>query len=448
MTTPAASASAAAARPFAVAVPDAALDDLRERLAAARVPDPLVAPVAVDERGNRMRTKPHLQGIPHETLVALVDRWRALDWRAQEAKLNALPHFSATVRDGLDLHFLHRRSKRPDAVPILLLHGWPGSFYEFHKVVDDLADPPGDEHAPAFHVVVPSLPGFAFSAKPTRRGFKASDMAAAFADLMTDVLGYPRFLVQGGDWGSAVARRIAVEHPGRCFAVHLNLAYASPPPLRPATLRHRLLLAVAPRRALSGDERAALRAARAADREESGYYHIQRTKPYTLGVALNDSPVGLLAWIADKMWPALRFRELSVGFWFFYLMDDMLTIVSIYWFTESIASSFRLYKEDAGLGSNAAALPVFNAYIKQPVAVAVFPREISRPPELWLRENQNLVRYTKMKEGGHFPALEVPRLLVEDLRAFAAQLGVGGAPAGGGRRGGGAGGGGGVAARL
>ncbi|KAI9328014.1 epocide hydrolase domain-containing protein [Zopfochytrium polystomum] len=380
-------------RPFALKIEDAAIADLKARLRASRVPDSIS-----DESGFN-------QGIPRADLLMLLDRWsNAYDWRYHEEVINRLPQFTVEIQ-GFTIHFLHRRSPRLDAIPLIAAHGWPGSFYEFHKVLDPLAAPNNPLDA-AFHVVVPSVPGFAFSSKPTKPGFKLNDIASIFAELMT-VLGYPRFIAQGGDWGSGVVRALALNYPDRCMAYHLNMAFA-PLPLHPTYLPMIPLLAINYDLALAKDDAAALRHLIKFANEETGYYRIQATKPYTLGVGLNDSPVGLLAWLGEKFWSSFGMDEAFI--------DEILTIVSIYWFTETIASSFRLYKEEIPLNH-------FHAqYTKQPAAVAIFPREISRPPKKWLEYNHNLVRYAKLKQGGHFAALEVPDLLVGDLRAFVADL--------------------------
>ncbi|KAI9338078.1 Alpha/Beta hydrolase protein [Zopfochytrium polystomum] len=412
---------------FELRIPDAAVADLQRRLDAARLPDPLVdhdddTPYPPTFGGGRG----FAQGIPRKDLGLLLDRWKAhaRDWRSQEARLNDLPQYAVRLPPGTGgggpaggmVHFLHRRSPRRDAVPLLLVHGWPGSCYDFHKVLDPLADPPSSEsHLPAaFHVVAPSIPGSGFSDPlPDAPRLTAAAVAKTFATLMR-TLGYDRFVVQGGDWGAAVVRELAAMEGERCVAVHLNFApVPAPPTLASALTRLRVLLSPAADNGKNNNNNednendlTALRFLRSWSAHESGYYKIQATKPYTLGVALNDSPVGLLAWVAEKMWPALGFDEA--------LVDDILTTVSVYWFTESIASSFRLYKDERNR--------INNVRIKQPTAVAIYPREIVRLPKAWLQYRFNLVRFNKMPRGGHFPALEVPAAFVDDLRGFAADL--------------------------
>ncbi|KAJ3073195.1 hypothetical protein HDU98_002014 [Podochytrium sp. JEL0797] len=393
-------------KPFRVEIPDAQLLDLAERLAKARVP-----PSVTND------TETSKFGIPHGKLLSLLDHWKnKFDWRAQEALINSLPMFTADI-DGSTIHFVHLRSSRPDARPLILIHGWPGSFHEFHKVARQLADP-SDPKQPAFHIVIPSIPGFAFSsAVPHVAKFTPDFVASVFVKLM-GVVGYTRFFAQGGDWGSFIVKSMAIHHPGNCVAIHLNLAYV-PVPQASSYLPKKLLLAVRPELVLTKEEIAGLVFSRNWAQNETGYMKIQGSKPFTLGVGLNDSPLGLLSWIGEKLtWAA---TEMDV--------DDLLTNISIYWFTQSITSSFRLYKDTFGQDL------AKHAFISVPTAVAIF-QDIFQPPEEWVRYACNLQQYTRMPrgeevlflglsrvlifslKGGHFAALEEPELLVADMRLF------------------------------
>ncbi|KAI9336202.1 epocide hydrolase domain-containing protein [Zopfochytrium polystomum] len=403
-------------QPFKVHIPDGAVDDLKARLRSARVPDSVSDEVDTSGRGGSS-SRPlstHTfgggpgfeQGIPRKDLLMLLDRWtNHYDWRHHEERINKMPQFTVDIQ-GLTIHFVHRPSPRPDAIPLIAAHGWPGSFYEFHKVIDTLAEP-SDPSLPAFHVVVPSVPGYAFSSKCTKPKFNLKDISSIFAELMT-ILGYKTFIAQGGDWGSGIARTLALMYPERCKAYHLNMAFSPVPPLSLSYLPKIPLLALNYDLVLSKEDANSLRDLEKWAAEEMGYYRIQGTKPYTLGVGLNDSPAGLLAWLGEKMWASFNKKEAFI--------DDILTIVSIFWFTETIATSFRLYKEETPLNL------VHLTHVKQPAGIAIFPRELSRPAKEWLQYNHNLVRYTKMKDGGHFAALEVPDLLVDDLRSFVKDL--------------------------
>lgn len=354
--------------PFEITVPDAALDDLQARLAATRWP------AGVTDAG----------GLPLAELQALVRYWReGFDWRRQERRIGAFHHFRALV-GGLGVHFLHERSPEPGALPLLLLHGWPGSFVEMLAVVPLLAGP--------FHVVVPSLPGYGFSDPPAAPGMSNARMADLFVELMA-ALGYQRFAVQGGDWGAGIATWLARKHPDRLVGMHLNYIPGSYAPSVGDDLT---------------PEEAAFR--RASDEwvtEFGAYGHLQKTRPLTLAYALGDSPAGLAAWIVEKFreWadPA---SELP--------LDDLLANVTLYWLTNTIGSSMRLYLESArtplafGPGERLAV----------PCAVAHFPLEAPFPPRHWVERVYEVRRWTEMPRGGHFAALEAPDLLAGDVRTF------------------------------
>ena len=389
-TTPAAAsqpAAGAAIDPFTIDVPDDVLADLKERLARARMPD---EPEGVGWQ----------LGMNRAYLRQLVDYWRdEFDWRAQERRLNRLEQFKTTI-DGLDIHFVHRRSPQPDAFPLILTHGWPGTFAEFDKVIEPLTDPVahGGRAEDAFHVVAPSIPGYGFSDRPRRLGYGRDRTGAIFAELMAR-LGYERYGTQGGDLGAGISRWLAANDAEHVAGLHLNLCTAGPPdPENPTA-------GVPPEEIALMEERAAFWTD-----EERGYSHMHGTKPQTLGYSLNDSPVGLAAWIVEKYrsWcdcdgnPETRFSK-----------DELLTTLTIYWATETATSAARYYYE----GRHGANSPD-PARIEVPTACAAFPGEFRFTPRRWLEARYNLVRFTMMPSGGHFAASEEPALLVDDLRAF------------------------------
>ncbi len=380
-------AAGAAIEPFTIDVPDSVLADLKERLARARMPD---EPEGVGWR----------LGMNQAYLRQLVEYWRdEFDWRAQERRLNRLEQFKTTI-DGLDIHFVHRRSPEPDAFPLILTHGWPGTFAEFDKVIEPLTDPVahGGRAEDAFHVVVPSIPGYGFSDRPRRLGYGRDRTGAMFAELMAR-LGYERYGAQGGDLGAGISRWLAANDAEHVAGLHLNLCTAGPPDPENPTAR------VPPEEIALMEERAAFWTD-----EERGYSHMHGTKPQTLGYSLNDSPVGLAAWIVEKYrsWcdcdgnPETRFSK-----------DELLTTLTIYWATETATSAARYYYE----GRHGANSPD-PARIEVPTACAAFPGEFRFTPRRWLEARYNLVRFTMMPSGGHFAASEEPALYVDDLRAF------------------------------
>jgi microsomal epoxide hydrolase len=372
--------------PFTIAVPDAELDDLRQRLAATRWPDEI--PASGWQYGSNVAY-----------MQELLAYWQHdYDWRAQERLLNGFPQYRMQL-DDITLHFIHQPGVGPRPLPLLLSHGWPGSVYEFVKVIGPLSDPAryGGEVRDAFTVVAPSLPGYGFSHVPNQRRLNMQDMAALFARLMTEVLGYPRFAAQGGDWGAFITARLGFAHAQQVVGIHLNMVPVAPHPDE--------------RQQLSAAELAFVQEAEHFRAEETGYQWIQGTKPQTLAFALNDSPVGLAAWITEKFytWTDCQGQiESRVS------KDDLLTNIMLYWVTRTINSSFWLYYQmrhhpwRLGRGER----------ITVPTAVAAFPREIMRPPPEWVARVCNLQRYTAMPAGGHFAALEEPDALVEDIRAF------------------------------
>jgi microsomal epoxide hydrolase len=376
-------------RPFRLAVPDAVLADLRARLDRVRWPDEI--PGAAWRHGTDLAY-----------MKSLVAYWReGYDWRAREADLNTWRQFTVPL-GGIELHFIHEPGVGPRPMPLLLSHGWPGSIVEFRRLLPLLTDPArfGGDPADAFTVVAPSLPGYTFSFRPSQPRFGVPEIADVFAALMTDVLGYPRFAAQGGDWGAFVTSYLGAAHADKMVGIHVNLLTVP---------RDR---GAAPAATLAPDERAYLEELDHWLREETGYQAIQGTRPQTLAYGLTDSPVGLAAWIVEKFraWSDCegdverRFDK-----------DTLLTNVMLYWVTGAINSSFWPYY--ARIHS---AWPITERRpVTAPTAYASFPKEILHPPRTWVsRVYTNLQRWTEMKAGGHFAALEEPAALAEDIRAF------------------------------
>jgi pimeloyl-ACP methyl ester carboxylesterase len=386
-------------RPFRLDVPQRDLDDLHDRLDRARWPEE--PPGAGWE-----------YGVPAAYLRELVRYWRHdYDWRAAEARLNAWPQFTTTI-DGANVHFAHVRSPEPDATPLILTHGWPGSVVEFRDVVGPLADPAahGGDPADAFHVVVPGIPGFGLSGPTRDAGWEAGRVADAWAELMRR-LGYERFGAQGGDWGAAVSRELGRAHPDRVAGVHLTLLPGAQAVHEPTAEELDALAPQERERAL-----ASWRRWRDWSREGTGYAVLQSTRPQTLAYALTDSPVGQLAWIVEKFKEWTDSRELpeeAVD------RDLMLTNVMLYWLTGTAGSSARIYYERAhATGRTARPAEPSTA----PTALALFPAELHLPLRHKAQRTENLVRWTEFDRGGHFAAMEEPDLLVEDVRAFFRQL--------------------------
>lgn len=373
--------------PFRIDVPAPVLDDLRARLDRTRMPG-AVAGAGWD------------YGTDLDVLERLLAHWRdGYDWRAAEAALNELPQFTAEV-DGHTLHFAHVRGKGPNPVPLLFSHGWPGSFWEVHKIVGPLTDPAayGGDPGDSFDVIAPSLPGYGFSPDAGVPGVHPGRIADLFASLMTDVLGYDRFGLQGGDWGSMVSSRLAYAHPERVIGLHLNMAGVradTGPGSPPLTEAEKTFLS----------EMAKWRS------EEGAYQAIQSTKPQTLAYALTDSPAGLAAWILEKFraWTDCGGDVTSV-----FTLDELLTNIMIYWVSGTIGSSVRLYCEALRDGWR---LP-FAERIEVSTGFARLPGEISKPPREWVERAYRLERWTEFESGGHFAALEQPVALVADVRDF------------------------------
>ena len=367
---------------FRVEVPDDDLDDLRHRLARARWPSQ--APEPGWEQGTDLAY-----------LRELVAYWRdGFDWRAQERRLNRLDHFLTEI-DGQRIHFVHARSRHPRALPLVLSHGWPGSVVEFLDVFGPLADPPDPDDA--FHVVAPSLPGYGFSGPVSEPGWHPRQIADAFTALMAQ-LGYPRYGVQGGDWGSIVSQNMADLAPDRVAGLHLNFVTVA----RPSGERDQ---------ELDPDERASVERLAAFQATGAGYSAIQGTKPQTLGYALDDSPTGLAAWIVEKF---RAWSDCGGDVERSFTKDQLLTNVTLYWLTRTATSSARLYYEMRRAGR--AALP--RARVDVPTGIANYPGEIARPPRRWVEHRYRVTHWVDQPRGGHFAAMEVPDLFVDDVRAF------------------------------
>ncbi|WP_369201104.1 epoxide hydrolase family protein [Streptomyces sp. PU-14G] len=363
---------------------DADLDDLRARLDAARLPEA--------ETVSRAASGPHrwAQGVPLADLVDVVHYWRtAYDWRAFESRLNRIGQFRTTI-DELGIHFLHRRSARTDATPLLLTHGWPGSVAEFIDGVDELADP-HDADAPAFHVVVPSLPGFGYSDKPATTGWGIEKIAAAWVELMGR-LGYSKFAAHGGDWGGPITTVLGGRFPEHVLGIHTTTAQA-PPGLTTD--------------GLTTAERKWTEDTRDFWNRRAAFAKLQAAQPQTIGYSLVDSPVGLLAWILDKFaeWTDTEdspFETIS--------RDRILDNVTLYWLTRSGASSARIYYE-----SHLSLDPELKVDV--PSAIVVYPHDIEKCPRPWAQERyRQIVRWKAAGSGGHFPSLEVPEYFVKDLQ--------------------------------
>ncbi len=376
--------------PFEIAIPEQAITDLHRRLEMARLP------AQIPDTGWEYGTN-------SQYLKELVEYWRnEFDWRQQEEELNAFDQYMTTI-DGVPIHFIHQRSSNPDATPLMVTHGWPGSIAEFRHIIGPLTEPQnyGGNAEDAFHVIAPSLPGFGFSGAPQERGYNPERMAQTLAALMQR-LGYERYGLQGGDWGAIINRIHADQFAEHVIGLHSNFVLASPPE-DPAV-----------RDAATEAEMAARTARQAYMANEVGYQQIQGTKPQTLGVGLNDSPAGLAAWIVEKFHGWSDIDQQSVhGLDAKFSKDDMLTDISLYWFTASITSSARIYYE-----SRHVAMQEPLGYVDVPTAGAIFPKEIYLTPRRWAEEQYNIVRWTPMPRGGHFAAMEEPELLLEDIRAF------------------------------
>lgn len=368
-------------RPYIIAVSDQVLEDLKSRLARTRWPTTL------DDAGWDY-------GADVDYVRALCEYWRdGYGWRAQERLLNRHPGFLAEV-DGVDIHFWHIRGRGPRPFPLLLVHGWPGSMFEFEGMVDRLTDPAahGGNAADAFDLVIPALPGFGFGGKPRDRGWGISRIAAAFDALLVRELGYERYGVQGGDWGGIIAAKMGSAYAEHVAGIHLNFVIAPPPP------------------EMTDDDRAAAQRSAAFQASETGYSNVQGTKPDSLTLAQTDSPAGLAAWVVEKF---RTWSDCGGDIESAFTKDALLTNLMFYWAPESAASAARIYYEtrrDPG----AFAYPK----VEVPTGVAAFPGEPWRVPKTWAEARFNITRWAEMPRGGHFAALEQPELLAAEVVEF------------------------------
>ena len=395
----ASAATAAAVRPFRVHVPQTALADLRRRIAATRWPD-------------KETVSDPSQGAQLAKLQELLRYWGSrYDWRKAEAKLNALPQFMTTI-DGLDIHFIHVRSRHNNALPLIISHGWPGSIIEQLKIIGPLTDPTayGGSAEDAFDVVIPSLPGYGFSARPTTSGWDPDRIGRAWAELMAR-LGYGRYVAQGGDWGTPISSAMARQAAAGLLGIHINLPATVPPEVAAA-------LAGGPMPdGLSDQERAVVEALMAsAKRGNSAYFTMLTARPQTVGYGATDSPAGLAAWIlvhpGFKDWTYSSDPAQSPS------QSDVLDNITLYWLTNTATSAARLYWENGARGSVIVAAAQKTAEISLPVAITVFPDDVYRAPESWARRAyRNLIYFHEVDKGGHFAAWEQPELFSAELRA-------------------------------
>ena len=374
--------------PFKIEVPHATLQDLKERLGRTRWPDEI--PGSGWDYGSNL-----------DYIKELVEYWRTtFDWRSQERLINSFSHFKTDV-DGMGIHFIHEKGKGPNPMPLVITHGWPGTFFEMYKVIPQLSDPAryGGDPVDAFDVIAPSIPGYGFSDATDKRGLDALSVGDMWARLMSDRLGYHRFAAQGGDWGARVTAKLGLSHGDKVIGIHTT-STTSPTPYLGAGSRE-----------LSEAEKGLLQHREKWLAEEGGYSHIQSTKPQTLSYGLNDSPAGLAAWIVEKY---RTWSDCGGDVESRFTKDELLTTITIYWVTGSINSSTRLYYE----GFNKSWDLGKDEKIQVPVAVAAFPRENTVPLREWTERSFNVQHWTDMPSGGHFAALEEPTRLVEDIRDF------------------------------
>jgi pimeloyl-ACP methyl ester carboxylesterase len=385
--------------PFHVAVPDAVLVELRQRIAATRWPD-------------RETVADRSQGAQLAKLQELVRYWGSgYDWRKVEAKLNALPQFTTNI-DGIDIHFIHVRSRQKNALPVIITHGWPGSVLEFVKVVGPLTDPTanGGRAEDAFDVVIPSIPGYGFSGKPTGTGWDPDRIARAWAELMKR-LGYTRYVAQGGDWGAPISSAMARQGAPGLLGIHLNLPATVPPEVEAA-----LNAGGPPPAGLTEQERAVFEALKQTRKKGTlAYGAMMGARPQAVGYGLTDSPAGLAAWLlvhpGFDLWTFGDDPEKAPT------KDEVLDDITLYWVTNSATSSARLYWENKG-GSPTSAAGQKTAEISLPVAITVFPEDVYRAPETWARRAyRNLIYFHEVDRGGHFAAWEQPELFTAELRA-------------------------------
>jgi pimeloyl-ACP methyl ester carboxylesterase len=374
--------AATAIAPFTYHAPQNALDDLKRRLANTRWPE-------------HETVTDWSQGPPLAKLRSLVDYWGTdYDWRRCERTLAGFAQYRTEI-DGLNIHFLHVRSRHANALPIIITHGWPGSVIEFFKIIDPLTNPTahGGTAEDAFHVIAPSLPGFAFSDKPTRRGWDVGHIARAWTELVRR-LGYSRYVAQGGDWGAIVTTKLAQQRPAGLAGIHLNFPQVFPNSI--------------PTTGLSAEEQRAVDARKRFQTEYFGYFQLQMTRPQTIGYALADSPVGQAAWIYEQFhtWTDNNGDPESA-----LTRDEMLDDITLYWLTDTAASSARMYFENAGSRPTGGVVDI-------PVGCSIFPHDVVRAPRSWAeRVYPLLIYWHELDRGGHFAAFERPALFTQELRA-------------------------------
>lgn len=382
-----------AIRPFSARVPQSALDDLRRRLAATRWPD-------------RETVPDRSQGVQLDKLQALVRHWETgYDWRKAEAKLNAFPQFLTHI-DGLDIHFIHVRSRHPNAMPLIMTHGWPGSVFELLKTIGPLTDPTahGGTAEDAFHLVLPSIPGFGFSEKPSSTGWNPDRVARAW-DALIKRLGYTRYVSQGGDWGAIICDAMGRQAPVGLLGIHVNRIERST--TLPPEFAKALMSGDPPPAGLDAEEREVFDEARAFLGKGFGFAAIMATRPQTLGYSLADSPAGLAAWFYDKYgdWVFTRGEPERA-----FTRDEMLDNISLYWLTNTGTSSARIYWENSASSAKPGPISI-------PAAVTIFPGEVYKPPKHWVaRLYKNLVYFNRVDKGGHFAAWEEPELFSAEVR--------------------------------
>jgi len=387
-------------RPFKVQIPQAALDDLRRRIAATRWPDK----ETVDDSS---------QGAQLAKLQALLRYWGTdYDWRKVEARLNALPQFVTTI-DGVDIHFIHVRSRHKNALPLIITHGWPGSVIEQLKVIGPLTDPTahGGNAEDAFDVVIPSLPGYGFSVKPTVTGWDPDHIARAWAELMKR-LGYTRYVAQGGDWGTPISSAMARQGAAGLLGIHINLPATVPPEVAAA------LGGAAPLPAnLTDKEREVVEALMTSGKKGNlAYFTMLTARPQTVGYGATDSPAALAAWVLVH--PGFAQWSYGADPAKSPTKDDVLDDITLYWLTNTATSAGRLYWENGARGSVIVAAAQKTGEISLPVAITVFPEDVYRPPETWARRAyRNLIYFHEVDKGGHFAAWEQPELFSAELRA-------------------------------
>ena len=370
--------------PFKINVEESVLIDLKQRLANTRWP-------------GEITDSSWQYGTNLAYVKELCDYWlNEFDWRAQEQRINSFSNFVASV-SGLNVHFIYEKGKGPNSIPLIITHGWPSTFAEMVDIIPMLTDPAshGGNESDSFDVIVPSMPGYGFSEKPCSPGVNPRVIAQMWVDLMTETLGYEKFVAQGGDWGAAITTALGTNHSDSVDSIHLTMSSTGTDV--PEGVQ------------LSADEKKFLQHRAWWQEEEGAYGHIQRTRPQTLTYGLTDSPAGLAAWIVEK-WRVWSDCDGDIESRF--TKDQLLTHLTIYWVTQTIESSIRLYYES---GKMEPVLP-FGQKAKVPTSYAFFPVEISYPPREWLERFFDLKRYTKMTSGGQFAATEEPQLLVQDIR--------------------------------